>query len=126
MNALEWEETAPDVAGGASVASLVARLRAAAAFEDAFRADDTLKFERFLECGANVRSGTRVAGEMSSALGVIAFSVSSVFVRIGVRGISTVISGSAACALDEEDAMFNRLCDGKCKMQSKYYETVHM
>lgn len=80
-----------DVLGGANVASLVARLRPVYTFE--LEAVLCALVDGFRECIClKDRSGARVAGEMSS-LAVTAVSVSSVLARIGVLGISTVISG---------------------------------
>jgi hypothetical protein len=119
-----------EVPGGASVASLAARLRPPGAI--GLRPDDVLKapVDVFRECMlANdlewpsvqpdtisqyletYRSGASVAGETSSAT----VSVSSVLVRIGVLGMSTVISGrggrdpvSSRPGALLEDAMINR------------------
>lgn len=105
-----------DVVGGRSVASLGARLR----LENGNAFDDELiaLSERSWEYCAKDRSATSVAGETLSAN---VENVSFVFVRAGVLGMSTVISGRGgrdefcsrpAALLDCEDAMFNRRGEG--------------
>lgn len=107
MNALVplCTDAPADVDGGARVASLAARLR-----EKGFR---EVLLSRECDAGRG-RSGARVAGD---AFSVNVESVSLVFVRIGVRGMSTVISGRGgrvvsssrpSAALEDEDAMINR------------------
>jgi DNA-binding transcriptional regulator YhcF (GntR family) len=74
--------------GGASVASLAARLRDVSVCRDVLRSR---------ECDAGrFLPGVRVAGETFS---VNVESVSLVFVRIGDRGMSTVISGRDGIAV---------------------------